>query len=84
MRAGVVRVSLVLGAQMRTRTYSRWDFPAGVATAARLDNHIETDVSHYHGLMPFRDGGPLDGDVTRGSAPDMRRFPTEAAADGKT
>jgi GT2 family glycosyltransferase len=62
---------------MRTGAYSRRDFPAGAATAAGLDNHIETDVSHYHDLTPFRDGEPRHDDLARRSDPGMERIPTE-------
>jgi hypothetical protein len=45
-------------AGMLIEAYSRRDLPVGVTIAATGDDHIETDLSQYRGVIPFRDNGP--------------------------
>jgi hypothetical protein len=42
-------------AGMSIKAHSRFDFPAGAVTAAASGDQIETDVSRYRGVIPFRD-----------------------------
>ena len=42
-------------AVMLIEAYSRCDLPAGAVTAASPGDQIETDVSRYRGVIPFRD-----------------------------
>ena len=44
---------------MLIEAYSRCDLPAGAVTAASPGDQIETDVSRYRGVIPFRDDGLL-------------------------
>jgi hypothetical protein len=54
------------GAGMSIEAYFQCDFSAGAAIAAAGDDQIETDVSRYRGVIPFRDGDPLqDGVILR-------------------
>ena len=46
-------------AVMLIEAYSRCDLPAGAVTAASPGDQIETDVSRYRGVIPFRDDGLL-------------------------
>jgi hypothetical protein len=42
-------------AGMLIEAHSRCDFSAGALTAAVPGDQIETDVSRYRGVIPFRD-----------------------------
>jgi hypothetical protein len=45
-------------AGMSIEAYFRRDLPVGVTIAATGDDHIETDLSQYRGVIPFRNNGP--------------------------
>jgi hypothetical protein len=70
-------------AGMLIEAYSRRVFPVGAVTAAAPGDQIETDVSRYRDVIPFRDGGPLRGGLIDGSDAVMSRIPAGLRRDGR-
>jgi len=68
---------------MLIEAYFQRDFSAGAAIAVARDDQIETDVSRYRGVIPFRDNDPLQDGLMLRSGPATNRMAAELPAAGR-